>query len=86
MANGVYFYIIESSAGKKASGKIAVRILTMFFLIPFAILAEEGDGGQAGAFLRIPINARANGMGRMDEITRRLSEIYGKHMENKNVG
>jgi hypothetical protein len=65
VANGVYFYIIESSAGEKAIGKIAVRILTMFFLIPFAILAEEGDGGQAGAFLRIPINARANGMGRM---------------------
>lgn len=38
-------------------------LLTIFILIPFAILAEEGDGGQAGAFLRLPINARANGMG-----------------------
>lgn len=38
-------------------------VLLLLMLIPFIAAAEDGDGGQAGAFLRIPINARANGMG-----------------------
>ena len=39
--------------------------LLFLFIFSFAneIIANDGAGGQAGAFMRIPVNARANGMG-----------------------
>lgn len=45
--------------------KVNMTFWILFLLVSFPILifAEDGDGGQAGAFLRLPVNARANGMG-----------------------
>ena len=46
--------------------KLIITLITFILIVaafPMIVFADEGSGGQPGAFLRIPVNARANGMG-----------------------
>ena len=44
--------------------KKAIAILmVLFILVSASLFAESGDGGQPGAFLRIPLGARPAGLG-----------------------
>jgi len=43
--------------------KILVLFVTIFLAAPTGGRGDVGKGGQAGAFLRIPVGARPNGMG-----------------------
>jgi len=43
--------------------KLYIFVIFFSCLFQISVFSQDGSGGQPGAFLRIPINARANGMG-----------------------